>query len=902
MKKLIGLNIFKILILSFLLSFPALALNYDVLEKYTQEFMEYKLVGDMEGVGEHFETLRKNGIIKWDETQQRWDLVSPDKAIVINGDLMRRGPVGMRLIEWVLDLRSRYPGKVFLQIGNHDGNILSKSILTSRYVLGNDQRFNAWLAETGLPNSEFSRMFFWAKTQGITEKLLNAWAEMILLENFKMPKDRLQVPPGLMAHLTTNGKLDVEKLSRYLSADDFAKRFNDFTNSYGKNNLAWKYLEQAKIDRTIIGKKKNGELAKNDLGWPVVIEAFHSGMSNVDSFGVIPGVGRYISVGNHKSTVQNIEYEGIKLDPANPAHAPYLFLAWQRDYNEVFKTPALKEYQGVQTEISKAVKAFETSTDSKNKAELAKTIEVLIGKLGQIELIKQLDAVWNEELKSLYYRTDSRVYPNPNLISENALPAIPENDVVAAEAKAMISVIAGGHKPVGDMSAIMLAWDEITKRNVVRIFHDTSYSPVEGNNDATIKGDGTVVIRGVTKNGILIHTEYPGPKLMHEWTEIAKQYAGVKNIESIENEEHREIVKRMDRYSRLGKVAGGRLILGFKSKIDAHGKWNVDFDTYVSVQQESYKFSYQEIDIWGILDYEKENGKLEYASKNIETQRLASVEKKRKDISDLGKISISEFDFLRLVRNKTVIPLSGAAEGSMAQVYGDPQGKENLQRYLQAFKQELLNIPLAEEIVFITGGTTGLERRQSEIINQVNSLRKLESERLNIKFRPLETIGSLTLVAGKGELDPYIDKFLVLDHAFYWNDFYPELIKLLKISKAKEIIFRITGGGPIVGNQINSVIEAASKDPRMKLALFKGISIDPNNISADTAIKKKRGAADKKIEELLAKRQTGKYSFLTAITLDEGNFKSMFGPDLELKRRSKTRNLIIKNQCLVVYQ
>lgn len=832
------------------LSFTAFG-NTDVFSQETEGLKILVPVGDIEGRGEHWIRLQEKGYIKWNESTQSWDLTDPKFVLIFNGDYARRGPVGIRSAKWILDLKKKYSENVKIATGNHDGNILSFLIMSAELNSGVNEKYTQWLEKNNSADSKSNRLFFWAGQMGLSDKVQNAWLEMVLTDVMNVPQNQLglrQFDRDAFLIGNNDGKLNLEALNKYLPADEFADKFYNLVRPEGSKNYAWKILENSQIDGSYLGRTKEGK--------PTLIEFFHSGMSSGDSLGTIPGVGgRYVKVKRDTKMLTGLSYNGEQMNPDRPDHQKF-FLAWQADLDEVFKKQQLLELKNILKDVAQLnVQIKKNPTEEKlqtHRADLLKYARTL-------ELPHYLDAKWSE-VTGMYYRSGSRIYPDPKLVEENSLPAIPDKNIIAAEARIGITIKVGGHKPVGDVATLMVGFDDKTGKIVLHVFHDTSYSPVEGNNDIHILEDGSVKISGQTRDGINMLMEYPSQEILSKWEKLAEKYEGV-DPKSIPGDDAIRI-ERVSQYKNIGKVMGGRLIIGFVQNRDSEGKLVTDYNNYLTVRQEGRNYIYQKIDIWGVQEFIKTGGRLEYAQSDLE-KMLKKEELRKINMlrNDLGKTVHTLDHVKKSLAGESVYVLSGPADASFSQVM-NPGGNKDyvVNHYLKAFRAELENIPADKKVTFLTGGTTGLEAVLSKIIADVNAEREANGKRV------FKIYGNITLVAGGGEIDPSIKDFLVLPKTFYWDDYFKNMMETLVLkSDAAEINIRFGGGGGIVGSQIDQAIRFAQKDRRVKITLDQGITIEPKNTTH-----KKRGATDKFIDEL--EKQKLAYPFLSVLKAQGSRF------------------------------
>ena len=832
----------------------------DLFDRSVVGLKQVRPIGDIEGKSVHFKALAAEGHIKWNAAQNRWDIVNPNVILVFNGDVMRRGPFGIRANRAILDLAERFPKQVRVSLGNHDGNILSffavqaeiESGLVTEARLA--EKYAEWLKKNGARDSLSSQILFWAQRMGITEKIDNFWLEMVLLK-LGAGENEIESPLEKQFWRTeaTGGKksakLDRAALERVVSLDAMAAEFYEFIRPGGRADGAWKLLEKAKLHDAITGK--------DSKGGRTIITISHSGLNSRDSFGVVPTVtARYIVTGENQTLIADPKRG---LDPQNPNPTRYFF-AWLQDLEKSFK---IEQLQGLAAKIAEF--RATPKTDVARRQTLAQYI-------WNFEIIHNVDAKWSE-VTGAFYRTDSQVYPDPKQITDNSLPAISEPPILTAEARIGVVGKLGGHKPIGDFATYMLGFDPVTGRFVGSLFHDTSYSPVEGNNRVEMWENGATRVTGYTRDGLEMVMERPGQETLRDWEKIASDFkkkaadALAKTGEKLEpSKEVAAIIDRVDRYSRLGRVAGGRLVVGFAAKKAADGTKTVDYDTYITLVQEGHTYTYEKVEVWGLIEYEKKTGPLEYPQTDLTKMMEKAEAEKAAALRKLGKKVIDRAQFDQAVDGKKVRMLFGPA-ANFSQVLQDADGARYVPQSLAALRNELMAVPANEALVIVAGGTLGWEAEKTKVAKEVNQARIAASA------KPFRIIGAAALVFGLGEIDPSVDEFFLIPRTFYWGDFYVKLMNNhLLPSKMTGMLHDFGGGGPIVNDQIGQAMQYSSSDSRLSVRLERGITVEVNNLTH-----KRRGASDKWADKIADSSGFSTRALSVVQANSNGTFSYLFG-------------------------
>ncbi len=841
-----------------------------------QNLSYYVPVGDIEGMGVHWSKLERDGILKWNSKLRTWDLVDEKAILLFNGDFMRRGPWGMRSVQWLLSLNERYPGRVSMVLGNHDGNILSFFISRPKSAAGLDPEYNTWLQNQSRTNTLASQIFYWAETMGLRDKVDNFWLELVLLKGLKQSPNELTLSPELRERFyTEKGYINREALSKSIDESQFAEAFYHYFKPGNKSKYGfWNLLKSVKEIQLLEGE--------NHLGGKFFIQATHSAMSGNDNLGTIPQDSRrYVmiptldengQINTAGAVSEGIEYQGKVLDPKD--HSPENLRKFYAAGVDALHGDFIK---GDLKALARFINILETlvplqSTFIENSDAALQKITKLIEKMTNLELPKHVDQLWSF-LTGGSERTDSYVYPPANLIKEDSLPAPADSAILAAEQRLGIRIKVGGHKPVGDFATMMLGLDPVSGEMIVHVFHDTSYSAVEGNNRIRIFKNGAVQIYGSIKDGTRIAMEYPSRETLKKWNRIKNYNNFLRKTNAKDKIGPRElqIEDRLDRYSRLGKAVDGRVIIGFKRKQDENGKWYTDYDEYMTVRQDGYKFEYLMIEVWALMDYEKNVGPLQHVVADSKGMADRAEARKIKMLTEkLGRDVITNQTQIDNLSNKDVVWFSGPA-ASISAVLDDANSKKHFEKVmLPAFENYFQSLPVDSNTEFLTGGTVGFEGYVSEKIAKQNVQRKKENK------TPLSMSGNIVGVTGGVDIDPNIQKFLVLpNQTFYWNDYFLNLMKYTLLpSNFKKLTLVFAGGGGILPKQIAQAIEFSNQNPNrnIKIVLIKGLTIDSQNLNH-----KKRSGTDRMTDTYLAHPETrpANVSILEAQT--NGTFKALMG-------------------------
>ncbi len=827
-------------------------------------------VGDIEGQGIHFEALEAEGLIKWDHAHQRWDLVDRNVILIFNGDFMRRGPYGARAVEFVLDLLNRYSDNVRVSIGNHDGVALSLVAIKAEIEAGLNVRYSPWLQKSGRQANLASQILFWADEMAIRERVDNYWLEQVILKRGANKKDaHSPLEQEFYEEVEVNGKkvrrISYQALNRVIPEAEMAQGFYDFHRPGGSPNGVWKVLEKGTLAGVFHGKDTNGR--------PTVIWYSHSGMVSRSSLGVVPGEeGRYVKIGD--GVLKQNHAEGLHHGLTKQEY----FSRWLKAVNSGFKDGQLGELRVL---LEKFNALLEKPSTPENIAERAD----LFRRMNNLEVIHNLDAGWTAKY-GLQYRSDSLVYPPPRAFGADNLPALPDPAELAALIAVEIEMMIGGHKPIGDVAFASMGVDPATGRALWSVFHDTSYSPVEGTNRVTIWENGAIRIIGTTRDGKTIVFERPGKETIAKWEkEVApwrqKIQAAKDNAKPGESPPKIELpedikmkLTRLDRYSRLGLVAGGRLIVGFQMVTEKDGSRHVDYDRYITASQDKkYQISYEETSVYGLMEFEK-TGRLQQAQSDLRTMMKKAESEKSEILRQSGKEILDVRGFIKAL-NRAVVYFHSGPSANYSKVLNDSVAKKYIDtKSLPAFRQHLLAIPAHEKAVIIVGGTApGWEAEKTKIAVEVNEIRIKEGK------SPIRVIGAAALNFNPGEMDPNIKEFFLIPGTFYWADLLGKLLNnfVLK-SRALAIHLNFGGGGAAVTDQLHETLEIGLKDRRVTMTLEKGITAAPNDPTHAN-----RGASDRLADLLEDGRLAPEGRFVSTVQADVENsrafYRNYFGPE-----------------------
>lgn len=773
----------------------------DPLFEKSTEGLEYIVpIGDVEGMPRHIETQMRDGILGWDQ-QDGWRILDPKATLLINGDLMRRGPFAIRATRAALEIHRKQPDQIKLNIGNHDGNILSWHLAHMRIRAGIDQNYLRWLKTQNRGTSLASQLFYWSENMGLREKVLNFWLESVLIDHYKERPNQTSSKYADQFITQQNGRTAVDpiKLSLLMTEDAMAQAFHRWVSPGGEG---WELLRVAKLRDH-----------KTFNGFDTIVDFSHSGSSTPDNWGVIPTISeRYLDSG---STVE--------------------YTRWIKDMDKDFKLAQLSQMESL---IAQA----RSTSDPRALSKLAEAYT-------RMELLHTTDSMWSTTLPEIpaseFHRSDSQVYNDPRMEKESGLPSIAEPHILTQQVRSGLSVTIGGHRPIGRVATLMVGFDPLTKKRVLSIYHDTSYSDLEGHNLIRVYANGAVRIVGLTDKGEAMVMEHPGDKLLGRWADEIRPFQT--ELVNAAKEWRKpnlpeEITKKatlVDRYNRVGRVVGGRLIIGFATKKAPDGSLVADYDRYITLRKEGRNFMYQPVDIYEMQAFESNNGELAYPQADLTDMMLNAEKEKAERLRKAGLTVLSEQQFQEALAGKIVIDLAGYS-ANISQVQRDPEGHRNITRSMIAFRHSLFSIPLQESVVFLTGGTAGWESMRTRIINEVNLAR------VRAGGKPFEMVGCAALVFGLGEVDTNLKKMFLLPRTFSWNDFKSNLIRQHVLpSKARQIVLSLAGGGGIIGTQLQQALDYAKQDRRVTVRLERGITVQPGDRSH-----KNRSAVDKFLDRV----------------------------------------------------
>ena len=106
---------------------------------------------DVEGNYEYFESyVEISAALAWDGKEKKKLKLKEHSKFVFGGDSQDKGTGDIRVVKLLLDLKDRYPDRVFFIIGNRDANKLRLTTELSdqtlqNYEVKNDESFPYWL-------------------------------------------------------------------------------------------------------------------------------------------------------------------------------------------------------------------------------------------------------------------------------------------------------------------------------------------------------------------------------------------------------------------------------------------------------------------------------------------------------------------------------------------------------------------------------------------------------------------------------------------------------------------------------------------------------------------------------------------------------------------------------------
>lgn len=729
-------------------------------------------VGDLEGMIQSWKTMARMQLIRFEDGAPR--LGDDGSELLFLGDYMRRGPFGRRTVEWVTRLVDENPARVLAVLGNHDINPVSLVTMLPALELGMIPAYEASRAERGAESTLGDRVTWWARDYGVQDKLQNWWIERAARELGTSPaharfRARITSPDA-----EGRPRVDEAKLEAIVPREVMAADYVAFVSPGG---AGWELVEKLPMLRV---------RASGDQKWLVM----HSGSPSMGNLGVVPGGdGRW--------------YE--KYGPGEWVER------WAAALDEDFKKPDLALARRLLDEYHAAAAG---SAEARAKATAL---------LERVYLPRYGDAGWDCAQQKLTTTADSVVYPDKKEFELSSVPGLPAQEVTDRLAAAGVTMVLGGHTPVGDGVLVRLG---VSEHGVVRyVLADTSYSPVEGEQKVRIRPDGSILARVTTREGLKVVVDLPSER------EIAELLAA---------EEGSARRFRGEQMRRIGKVLEGHVVMGFAVKPGA--QWAPDYENLVVMRQDGFRFSYRVVDRWAVADaVARAGGSLPYARANLDALYAEAYEGQRALLKAHGKADLDDAGLVARLAGKKVYVSSGPAASSYSRVLGHEAGARTAAYYLKEWRAWLEALPDEEAWVFLGGGTTGVERAKNEVVAAVNEARRARGA------TPFEVYGAITGVTRGDELDPNVDAFAAT-RAYYWGDYFAELLALLEAARAAdpatELTIEFAGGGGIVHAQIGEALAFRARHPATRVVLTGGL----NPAGKDGAIRP--SATDRRIAEL----------------------------------------------------
>ncbi len=547
------------------------------------------------------------------------------------------------------------------------------------------------------------------------------------------------------------------------SGDTQFEKLNEVLN---ENKMAEQFLKSVKpggVNFEFLKISSLLEVKELDNGKKSLF--FHSGRLSPGNLGVIPG-------GNDKMYNKHSDSTWLQ--------------KWANGLNH-WKNTELDN-------LSNELERFE-ELKKEGKVTEARSLAIEISKN---RLATYMDVGFDFSLNKMTFDANSLVYPDNVKGTDNKLPSLTNQFVSDILAKAGVSYVFGGHEPVGDLALAKLGFSEKHNHLIRYIMTDTSFSPVESTDKVQLHSDGTLEIEGKTRDGKGIFTIIPPESSLE---------ADLKSTD-----ENRKF--RAEQIKKIGMTVNGYLVVGFEITTNKSGIQVPNFENMVVVKQEGYNFNYKTIDRWGL-----EGVKPKYFTTDFESIYEDAKNEKSEILKSYNKVEMAESDFLKFVEGKKIIINSGPALNSLSPVLDKATGQpKNVEQYLKYWKAELRSIGLNDKVVILGGGTEGLEAMKNEIVDKINK------DRIAKGGTPISMIGAITGITGGNELDKNVKRFLITK-AFYWEDYFREVLKLVDKSKAKSVSIRFGGGGGIVTQQIQEAFEFLEKTKhRAQVYLEQGIT------------------------------------------------------------------------------
>ncbi|MGZ3770249.1 MAG: metallophosphoesterase family protein [Bdellovibrio sp.] len=466
------------------------------------------------------------------------------------------------------------------------------------------------------------------------------------------------------------------------------------------------------------------------------------------------------------------------------------------------------------------------------------------------------DAGWDHSKNTFAIDADSFIYPDKRVFSDTALPGIPDPQTVNKIVKGGVEVVIGGHFPVGAGPVARIAVDKETGKRVLFLTIDSSYSPVEGNAIIKMEKDGSIKVEARTVDSRRYVMEYPKSS----------------ELERLISSQDPKEKARGEALSRYGYAADGYIIIGNVVET-VNGEDVVNYDNFMLVRQDGHNFSYKTVDIWGIMDAIK-LGKYDVPKVDFKELRKNAKDAQKQMLANHDRADLSLKDLNNLFADNSKIHLiSGPSESSF-----EPLNRTNgtvVENYLREFEGRLRGYDPHEKVLILGGGTKGLE---SEMLKRME---KVSAERVKAGGVPFEAVGFITGVTSERDLedakktsgDLIVKKYYRLE-AFYWDDYWGEMLKIVNNAHAKKPFTQITlefgGGGGILPLQIlRDTMPFIKKVGKVaKVILNKGL----NQIKEGQVVK---SGTDKSIEQIFEGTQYLKSSQYTKILEVDEEMKSL---------------------------
>lgn len=813
---------------------------------------EWRFIGDIEGVPKRFEQLKQEGRII--RNGDSWDLAK-DHSLVFEGDLWKRGPYGIRTVNWVRDLLTKNNKdasrpRVVLALGNHDLNTISLIQWYSKMELGEHEPFNKWLKEKNLPNNQMSRIDYWAEWNGVQDKI-----EWFMVEKVA---DKLGVDPTDKAFAEKyypKNKPDVELLKQVVSKESVYSDFLDFVKPGGP---VWDLYRKGSVVKTWTDKS-----GAKFLAW-------HSGNLSQANFGVVPG-----------SSHNYFDYDRLTSLPPGQAkkEASIAFDKWADDYNAY-----------VNSELDDIEKQWGELKGKNGKKDIVKSesSKKVAQKLYTNRMAALADAGWDPKTKKLNFEANSLVYPDPRFFKDNSIPGLPEQKIVDILGIVEVDYGISGHQPVGDGMIHRTAISK-NKHSVQLLLTDTSFSPIE-QEDVVVVKDGALHFEAKTKEGYNLVIDRPSNQTLKGWKEeIAKFNLLTAEQKAQLSEEEvkrvKSLIHKVGAFDKLGMIANGWLITGFEGKLNpATGLMEPDLDKFILFQKNGFKIEYKIVDIWGL-----EGAKLEPASADLRQMAINASKAKVEELQKHDKQVLKVQDVLRLIKSKNIMVTSGPALNSLNKALKNPEAEQFLAKHLKEFEEWLRAIPADDEWVFMGGGTQGFEEEKNKVIAKINI------ERAAAGKKPFEIVGLATGITGGSELDPNVKKYYNLK-AFYWDDYQKEMLNILdnKSSRPKSITFDFAGGGGIVTQQLKETAAFVREGNNARINLIPGLT--PHSVTgvptADDL--KKMAATDAFVHTDLGKSLVDQK--IATVISGAGEYKDQFKERSDYAQKTTKETKIVESE------